>query len=315
MNLGGIDLNLLVVLDALLVEQHVTRAARRVGLSQPAMSNALGRLRRLLGDPILVPGVRRKLVPTARAHALAAPLHRILGELGDALDPAPPFAPERTRRAFTLVTNDYMQAAVLVPLARRLSAEAPFVDLVLQPPFRYADWDAVLSGGADAALLPVGDTELPRGLHRRTLLIDPFVCIVRRGHPRVSRRLTLKTYLSLPHVVVSPGGVGGPSTVDKAIGQLGASRRVGLKVAFFNVAPLAVASTDFVATLPASLAHVHLRRLGLRAFPPPIEVPPVEHSLFWHDRTEHAAEHAWLRERIFAVASEAASRAKRSFTR
>ncbi|HEU4538988.1 MAG TPA: LysR family transcriptional regulator [Polyangiaceae bacterium] len=303
MNLAGIDLNLLVALDALLEERHVTRAARRAGLTQPAMSNALGRLRRLLDDPVLVPGPKRMLVPSARAQALAGPLHRILGELGEALAPAPRFDPGASRNTFSVVTNDYLQAVLLPPLTRLLAAEAPGVDVTAYPPLRYTDWDRVLTGGADAARLPVGDTEMPRGRHRKPLFVDPLVCVVRARHPRVGKRLTLATYLGLPHLKVSPGGVGGPSTLDRALLERGLRRRVGLSVAYFNAAPPVVAQSDFVATIPSSLARLHAGPLGLRVLAPPLELPPVEHSLFWHDRAERAPEHRWLRGRILAAAA------------
>ncbi len=134
----------------------------------------------------------------------------------------------------------------------------------MYPQQRCTDWDRVVAGGADAAILPVGDTEMPPGLYRESLFLDPLVCVVRARHPGVGRTLTLGTYLELSHLKISPSGTSGPSTLDKVLLQLGLQRRIGLTVAFFNVAPLIVSEGDLVATLPGTLARLHADALGLR---------------------------------------------------
>lgn len=293
--LSAIDLNLLVVLRALLTERHVTRAAARVGLSQSATSHALSRLRELYGDPLLVRS-GRALALTPRAARLLPALERGLGELGSALAGEPEFEPSNARRTFTLGTSDYLQALIVGPLLRGLATIAPGVDLtvVVFPNAR----ELIESGEIDL-VLTVSSQEM-HGWRHEPLFDDGFVCMVRRDHPRIRKRLSLDAYLAQRHVVVAPGGTPG-SLVDTALARRGLERRIALRVSNFLIAPVVVCETDLVNTMPARLARQLAKTYPLRLLEPPLELPEFEFSMLWHPRLDHDPAQRWLREFVAGV--------------
>jgi DNA-binding transcriptional LysR family regulator len=294
--LSALDLNLMVALHALLTEASVTRAARRISLSQSAVSHALGRLRLLIGDPLLVRSGRR-LELTPRARALLPALERGLGELDGALRGEPPFAPATTRRFFTLGLADYAQAVLLGPLLARLQKEAPAVGLsAVAFPDVIERMDA---GTMDLALMPT--TTLPPGFSSSKLFSDRFVCMVRRGHPRVrGPRLSLATYLSLGHVVVAPTGQSG-SLVDTELGRRGLERHTAVRVSSFLTAPVVVTESDLVSTGPERLWRSMVGRYPIRLLPPPLRLGRFDIHLVWHDRWQNDPAHRWLRQLITEV--------------
>ncbi|MET0388447.1 MAG: LysR family transcriptional regulator, partial [Polyangiales bacterium] len=246
--LSAIDLNLLVVLEALLSERHVTRAAARVGLSQSATSHALGRLRELYKDPLLVrDGSAMTLTP--RALALLPVVVRSLADLRTTITGEPAFDPRTTQRVFRLGAVDYAQAMVLPRLLQLLEQQAPGIDLAIT---NTPSWFAQLSEG-EVDLAFVVDTTMPSPIRSRALFSDGFVCMVRNKHPTVKSKLTLAEYLRLRHVVVAPSGAPG-STVDTELEKRGKRRRVALRVPSFLVAPLIVGKSDLINTLPERLA-------------------------------------------------------------
>jgi DNA-binding transcriptional LysR family regulator len=300
-HLSGLDLNLLVQLDALLAESHVTRAAQRAGITQSAMSRALARLRELLGDPILVRTGRGMLL-TARARALAAPLARALGELQAVVLERPTFDPATSTRTFTLATSDLAEALLLPALHARLAKDAPGVDLaavdVGRDPGPLLENDAI-----DVAIDPRKVTS-PPAIVWRSLFHEDFLCVLRRGHPVLRRRggLTFERFLELPQVLVAPGGSPG-GLLDDTLARLGQRRRVALRVASFLVAPLVVAGSDLVATLPARLARRMARSLPLVLRPPPLPLAGFDLEVAWHERFRHDAGHAWFRRVLAEVAA------------
>jgi DNA-binding transcriptional LysR family regulator len=281
---------LVVVLQALLSEASVTRAARRVSLSQSATSHALNRLRDLLGDPLLVRSGRR-LTLTARATALLPALERGLLELEGALSGEPPFSPATAQRSFTVGMADYAQAVMLGPLLARLHRLAPGVTLsVVGFPDVFERMDA---GTLDLAVIT--KSPLPAGFTSQKLFSDGFVCIVRRDHPQVrGPRLSMAQYLALDHLVVAPGGLSG-SIVDSALERLGLERRVAVRVSSFLAAPLVVADSDLISTGPARVLRPMAGRYPLRLLRPPVPLDPFEMHLSWHNRRTSDAAHAWLR--------------------
>jgi DNA-binding transcriptional LysR family regulator len=294
-SLASIDLNLLVVLRALLSERHVTRAASRVGLSQSAASHALSRLRELYGDPLLV-RTGRALVLTPRAQRLLPTLERGLSDLTATVDAEPAFQPRTAHRRFRVGMADYAQAFLLGALLRALEREAPGLDLaVLNFPNLE---ERTISGDIDLALHLTGMT--PSSLVSEPLFEDDFVCMVRRGHPLVKSRLRLERYVQLQHVVVAPTGQAG-SVVDTELAKRGLSRRIGLWVSNFLVAPIVVSETDYISTMPRRLAQHLVKRYPLRLLPTPLALPGFGLSLMWHPRLDHDPAHAWLRELIARV--------------
>jgi LysR family nod box-dependent transcriptional activator len=300
MELGGVDLNLLVALDALLTERSVTRAAARVGLSQPGMSNALARLRRLFDDPLLV---RRgaALVPTTRAEALVEPVRHALALIRGALDPPTTFDPGSERRAFRLSCSDYSVLMLVGPLVRALAEEAPGVTVEVLP--RLANAGRALAGGeVDLVVEPpeiMGDVDL----HALRLWEDRWECCVWAGNRRVRRRMTLEAYSSLGHLVYSMGGPGQPVALpDRHLARLGIDRRIEVSVESFLLAPFLLQGTDLVALVPKR-AEGFLKRTGdIRILPSPIDFPVLVEMLWWHPRADSDPAHSWLRARIGRIA-------------
>jgi DNA-binding transcriptional LysR family regulator len=298
-SLAAIDMNLLVVLRALLAERHVTRAAARVGLSQSATSHALARLRELYRDPLLVRS-GRDLQLTPRAQRLLPALERGLSDLKAAIEGEPEFQPATARRAFTLCMADYLQAVLLGPLLRALEREAPLVDLTLinVPNIE----EQTIAGNIDLGVT-LSPKVPPAGLSTRELFDDDFVCLLRQGHPHAGRKLTLAKYLTLRHVVVAPTGTSG-SLVDTALEQRGLSRRVALRISNFLVAPVVVRDTDFVNTMPTRLALRLAIPYGLRVLPAPLELRKFGMSMIWHPRLEHDPAQRWLRGLVARIAQQ-----------
>jgi DNA-binding transcriptional LysR family regulator len=296
--LSALDLNLLVVLAALLEERHVTRAAGRVGLSQSATSHALSRLRELYRDPLLVRSGRR-LDLTPRAVELLPQLTRGLAELGGTLSGARAFEPATARRSFSVGMADYGQALLLPPLLRALTTRAPHVDLSISS---YPDAHERLDDGSMDLAVLLG-SEFPKGLSSHKLFADGFTCMVRKGHPDVrGKRLSLARYLSMRHVLVSPGG-GGPSFVDTELGRRGLERRIALKVSSFLIAPQVVTESDLVSTGPTRLLRTLAARYPIQLFPPPLRLPRFELHLVWHSRLDHEPAHDWLRRQFIELCS------------
>lgn len=299
-HLERLDLNLLVALRALLAERHVTRAARAVGLTQPAMSHALARLREALGDPLLVRS-GAGMVPTARAEAMRAPLERALEDLASAVAPPAPFDPARASRRFHLAASDYVELVMLPALLARVRDEAPGIDL------RVTNYDAKTTrdlgdGKLDLAIGFRGATAgASPGLYTQRLFGDRFVCVVREGHPRVGKRLTLDTFLELPHALVSPRGESG-GIVDDALALQGKRRRVAAEIPHFLVAPYVIRETDLVLTLAERVARIFVPALGLRQLPPPLELPSFSMVLLWHERQHADPAQRWLRDLVVEVA-------------
>ncbi|HZI12534.1 MAG TPA: LysR family transcriptional regulator [Myxococcus sp.] len=290
-DLSGINLNLVVALDALLAEASVTRAAARVGVTQSAMSHSLRQLRELLGDALLIRG-RGGMVLTPRAQQLAAPLHRGLLELQRALRNEPVFEPLTATRRFTLATGDYFAAALLPGLLALLGREAPHVDLVIRHLVPSQVGVQLESGEVDLIVGAFPDPD--PALRQQKLFTEDFVCVVRQGHPATRKGLDLDTYLRLSHILISPRGEGA-GAVDTALAQLGHSRRIALRLPYFLTAPLALVDSDLVLTAPRRLVETFTGAWPLQLFPPPVALKPFDVLQVWHERFSGDPGHRWLR--------------------
>jgi DNA-binding transcriptional LysR family regulator len=293
-NLAGVDLNLLTAFDALLVERNVTRAARRTGISQPAMSHALARLRVLLDDPILV-RTAKGMVATARAEALEMPIRRALRDIEDAIRRGPVFDPKTAQRSFAIATGDYGQLVVLPPLLARLAKEAPGIDLRV-----HAMPDDVVrpleDSTFDVAVVSI-PRDLPGGIVRQKLFDEKFVVVLRTGHKALRRELDLETFVALPHALIAPSGRP-TGLVDEVLEKKGLRRRIALTVPHFLVAPLVVASSDLVITLPERVARAFVAMASLQIRKPPFAMAGFTTYQVWHERRRHDPAHAWLRKTI-----------------
>jgi DNA-binding transcriptional LysR family regulator len=308
MNIASLNMNLLPVLDALLTERSVSRAGARLGLSQPAVSNALAQLRALLKDPLLV----RKsggMAPTERALALAGPLRAALLGLEQGLDPPGAFDPAAATRAFTIATNDFVAFAMLPRLLARLQHEAPGVHLQVRAWQEHVVPSDLARGDAD--LMLGFNRGLPAGHQATPLFDDRFVFVARKGHPLVRGKITLAAYTKLAHVLVShePNARG---IVDDMLAQRGLTRNVALRVSHFLLVPPIIAATDYVAALSEIVARPAATSLPLQLLPMPIDAPIATVQAIWHERTAASPAHAWLRRVVGEVGAEIQTSCRRA---
>ncbi|WP_174377385.1 MULTISPECIES: LysR family transcriptional regulator [Pseudomonas] len=291
-DLRRIDLNLLVILDALLSEQHVTRAAERLHLSQPAVSHALARLRDVLGDPLLV-RAGSTLVPTARALELVAPLAEALAQVQSLLAPNT-FDPATARRTFRVAMSDYGAAIILPGLIRTLRREAPGIDLQISHASREGMLDGVLNGDIDlaAGVFP----EMPNELRSSVLFEERYVCLLDRRRLPADGVLDLPTYLSRPHVLLEMRGSGTPE-IERALTALRERRRVAISLPHWSVAPQLISGTDLILTV-SSRSVRDIDQQQLIVLPPPFEIAPFTFVLAWHKRRGGDQALNWLNRRI-----------------
>jgi DNA-binding transcriptional LysR family regulator len=299
-DLGNLDLNLLRVFDAVARERHVTRAAERLHLSQPAVSNALARLRQALGDELFLrrPG---GVEPTALALALAAPVADALDRIAEAISAQAPFDAASTRRVFTVAFSEYAEAVLAPPLLARMAQEAPHALLAI----RHADrtnWEALLE--ADGATMAVAVLPEPPAIYTRLrLLPEAFCTLMRRGHPLAEGELTLERFTGVPHLLHSPNG-SRDGALDAVLAATGQSRRLGAVVAHLSAVPEILKRTDMIISLSARLAVQLAAAHGLVTREPPVALEHTRLSLVFHRRFEADSGHAWLRRLVLAVARE-----------
>lgn len=293
MDMKRIDLNLLVSLEALLVERNVTRAAARLHMSQPALSAQLNRLRDLFKDPLLVPA-HRGMVPTAKALELIGPLRASLDQLRGTLQSHDSFSPATAELTISIACTDYVEAVVVAPLVVALRERAPNIRLAVHrfAPTRLAQ--QLANGDVDLAIA----TPDAGQAHLRThhLFEETYILIGRLGHPRIKEGATAAGFARLEQVIVSPSGGGFSTPVDATLEVLGHSRAVVASAASFLVVPRIVASSNLVALVPRRLMR---NRLGEVAW---IDVPWLPErfqvELIWHERTHRHQGQQWMREQI-----------------
>jgi DNA-binding transcriptional LysR family regulator len=298
-NLRSVDLNLLVVLDALLSERHLTRAAERLHMSQPAVSHALARLRALLDDPLLVRG-RGGFQPTARALELSRPLADALQHVRSVLGAAV-FDPASARRTFRLAMSDYGAAIVLPALIRRLRAEAPGIDLNVSYASRAAMTASVADGEIDLAfgVFP----QVPESLRRETLFQERFVCALDPATLAAGSSLTLDEYLARPHVLVAAGDASVAMEIDTVLARKGLVRRIALRLPHWTVAASVIAGTDMILTVARrTFQRETASQLALRD--PPFVIAPFAFEQIWHDRAHGDAGLTWLRAAVQRAARD-----------
>jgi DNA-binding transcriptional LysR family regulator len=293
----SIDLNLLVVLDELLLTRSVTRTAGRLGLSQPTVSNALARLRRRLGDPLLV-RTPAGMAPTVRALDLQAPLREAMKTLTRELFAHESFDPATSTRRFSIAGTDYVQFLLLPKLLPELRKRAPGVSLRVVPVATRFPWSALESGELDLAIGRA--PQMPVGLRRRALLTDRIVCMVRHGHPMVRASLDLEQYLALDHVDALP--IEAPGLADVYLARIGRERRVSTTVPHFLVAPFIVETSDCCFTLSERMAKPLARLLRVKLHDLPFPAPEFSVHAYWHERLHADEGHRWLRGLLHAAA-------------
>jgi DNA-binding transcriptional LysR family regulator len=289
-HLPSVDLNLLVALEALLETLSVTGAAKRLHVSQPAMSRTLGRLRELFDDPLLLKQ-GRQMVATDRALALKQPLRLLLSDTRLLLTAPSPFDEKSSTHHFRLATSDYAQVVLLGQVAQTLAAKAPAVTLSVIA-IEATAFEALAKGNLDLVMAP--PDLAPGWCEHEPLLRDPWVCVRHEALPLPS---TLRRYLALPHIrVTTEHGFGGP--VDAALAARGKARSVRLSVSDFAGALFVAAQSELLATVPAPVGKNGARLLDLHCKKVPFALTSPTISMIWPRRASNDPAHIWLRETV-----------------
>jgi len=297
-DISSVDLNLLKLFDALLREGSVTKAGLRLGLSQPAASRGLSRLRRLFNDRILVRTANGwELTP--RALSLSAQVTKLLEDVRSIVAPCD-FDPNTARGKFTIATADHLALILIPKLVNRLAQLSPNIDLVI-PKQAGDNVELISEGSADLA---VGSfSNLPARFYNKNLYEEDFVCVVRQGHPISNALLTPELFVAWPHLSVTITGHG-KSYIDHALEQIGLKRRIAVKTPHFLSTPMIVAESDLILCLPRRLALRMANTVSLSILELPITLASLKFSVIWHERQHHNPAHIWLRNQIVGIAEE-----------
>ncbi|KVV11629.1 Nodulation protein D 2 [Pseudomonas sp. TAD18] len=295
--LRNIDLNLLVVLDALLTEKHVTRTGARLHLSQPAISHSLSKLRVLLDDPILI-RQGSEVVLSALAQNLQAPLKEILSQIEILLGKSIDFVPANSHRTFRLAMSDYGAAIVLPKLLRQLRAQAPNTTLVVTQDSRHGMFEQIAQGKIDLALgvFP----HLTADISSEVLFEETFSCLLDRSTLPASGQLDLDNYLLRPHISVSVDGCTN-GEIDRLLRAEGLQRRIAVSVPHWRTAPSMISNTDLILTVATRTLDNAPLDDDLVSLSPPLPIPPFPFVQIWHNRFGEDPAHIWLREQVRQV--------------
>jgi DNA-binding transcriptional LysR family regulator len=300
MNLRDIDLNLLVIFNQLLIDRRVSTTADKLGLSQPAISNSLKRLRTLLKDELFV-RTARGMEPTPYALHLIEPIGYALSTLQNALNQRDSFDPATSERTFTLGVTDIGEIYFMPTLMAMLSSEAPNIKISTLRHNTGHLGDDMAAGNVDIAigLLP----SLTTGFFQRRLFKQRYVCLFRQGHPKARNPISLAQYKSLPHVGVTSTNTG-HSEVDEWMIRKGISRDIHLHVPHFVAVGHILQSSDLIATVPERFAQKCSGPFQLETSPLPFKLPEIAINLFWHAKYNREPANMWLRQRIIELFSQ-----------
>jgi DNA-binding transcriptional LysR family regulator len=289
----NLDLHALEALDMFVRERSVSRAAERLGMSQPAASELLARLRERFDDPLLVRG-REGMMPTPKALELLPQVRGAIAQLNLLLDAGQRFTPADAALRFRLTTSDYTQLLLMPSLCRRMQDEAPRCAIDLPPVHILRVAEALETAEIDLAVAYF--PEPPPSLRRSPLFTDGYVCIARAGHACTLSPMDAAAYANAAHVSVAPSGVGYFATgVDTALEAQGLARRIAVTCPHFMLAAHLVSQSDMLLALPRRAARRLAPLLPIRIVEMPLQVPAVDIAMYWHERTHHSQPHQWLR--------------------
>lgn len=308
MNIARVDLNLLVYLDVLLRERNVTKSAAHLGITQPAMSNGLRRLRELFDDPLLI-RTSEGMTATERAQDLQPIVRDVLAKIEQALQPQKAFDATHSHRVFRIMASDYAESTLIPAVLKRLRHEAPKVILDVLTPSDVSFLD-VEQGRVDMAINRFD--EMPQSFHQTTVWQDTFSCLVSVENP-ILDDFSLTSYLQAQHIWVSKTGMGvgvgiTPQDVqrlgwvDEALAKIGKKRQISVFTRHYQVATLLAQEKDLIATLPTRAALLQQKNNQLVIKQPPFEIPPFELKMAWSPLLQHNSAHKWLRRLIVEVA-------------
>jgi DNA-binding transcriptional LysR family regulator len=317
MNISRIDLNLLVYLDVLLREKNVTRAADQLGITQPAMSNSLRRLRDLFNDPLLI-RTSQGMTPTERALELQPQVRDILSNVEKAVQPSAEFNIAESDRVFRIMASDYAESTLIPGLLNEIRDIAPNIRLDILTPSDVTFQD-VEKGKVDMAINRFD--YLPQSFHQITVWRDNFTCLMSTDNPIV-KDFNLDSYMQAHHIWVSKTGMGvgvgmTPSDtqrlgwVDEALGDIDKQRHIRVFTRHYQVAALLAEQPDLIATLPRQAAMLHVRHGHLCIQPPPFPIVPIELKMAWSPLLHHNPGHTWMRRLIVEVAQKIIDKSKK----
>ncbi len=312
MNISRIDLNLLVYLDVLLREKNVTKAADQLGITQPAMSNSLRRLRDLFNDPLLI-RTSQGMTPTERAEELQPQVRQILSQIEQAVQPVDEFNLAESDRVFRIMASDYAESTLIPALLNEIRESAPHIRLDILTPSDVSFQD-VEKGKIDMAINRFN--YLPQSFHQVTVWRDNFTCLMSEHNP-ILEDFNLESYLAAQHIWVSKTGMGvgvgmNPTDiqrlgwVDEALAEIDRTRYIRVFTRHYQVAALLAGQPDLIATLPkqAALLHTSNPNSNLVTRPPPFPIVPIELKMAWSPLLHHNPGHTWLRRLIGDVAKQ-----------
>ncbi|TNB47726.1 LysR family transcriptional regulator [Martelella lutilitoris] len=297
MNLRSMDLNLLLIFDAIYSERSISRAALRLNLSQPAVSNALARLRHALEDPLF----KREgsgMVPTARAKSLRDPISQALELLERGFRSDETFDHSQSSREFVIAVEDYGETVLIPRFIDWLAEAAPGIHIQIRPELSSSLTRELREGTVDLALdyfALRGD-----GFESRCVLTEDLVTLSRIDHPAIGEQLSLETYLALQHAVITPRRKSRPM-IDLALDKRGLKRKIALTVPHFLSMPTVVQRSNLLATLPRRMAYIYADHFRLKTYTPPVRTPKFPVFLIWHDTFKTDPAHRWLRNHLIAL--------------
>jgi DNA-binding transcriptional LysR family regulator len=300
MELSDIDLNQLVLFQQLMVERRVSKVADNLGLTQPAVSNTLAKLRRQFGDDLFV-RTPKGMMPTAFAEQLAEPIGYALGMIHSGLNQHSRFDPAHVKRAVTIGMTDIGEIVFLPALVERLRQDAPGVSLNTVRTTATTLRDDMEAGKVDLALGPL--PQLKAGFFQRRLFRQRYVCLFRKGHPLDRKRMSLADFKAAEHLIVVSAGTG-HGKVDELIRRAGIERKVRLTVPHFVSVGHILQRSDMVATVTERLAESLAEPFDLSFLPHPVELPEVAINVFWHAKVHRSPAHQWLRGVVFDLFGE-----------
>ncbi|KJK25976.1 LysR family transcriptional regulator [Burkholderiaceae bacterium 16] len=300
MELREIDLNLLVVFNELLRLRRVSAVAEALGISQPAISNALNRLRKLLGDELFL-RTSKGMVPTPFAENLAEPIGYALGAIHNTLNAQSAFEPASSTRNFTIAMTDIGEIYFLPDLMKRLSKVAPGVTISTVRNHTVNLHEEMESGRVDLAIGFMPD--LKAGFFQRRLFRQRYVCIFRKGHPLAREGMTIGSFSNAEHVAIVAAGTG-HSMVDEVIQRAGVPRQVRLRVPHFVAVGHILQTTDMIAVVPEAYAERTLKPFGLETAACPVKIPDIVINVLWHARNNREPASQWLRQLVFEAFSK-----------
>lgn len=299
MNISGFDLNLLAVFEAVLAEASISRAADRLDLSQPALSNALARMRKATGDRLFV-RIGNAMVPTPYAQAIADPIRQALAGIRVALGASQEFDPATSQRGFSIYLTDLGEAYFLPRLLERLNRLAPGVRIRTLPMPPEAAEDALRNGEVDLAIGNLPD--LGAGFYVQRLFRDRYVCVVRKDHPTIGERITPRQFAAASHAIVTPGGWG-HGIIERKLVEHGLEQRITLRMQNFLVLASIVATTDMVAIVPHSVGSQLSQHNEVKLLPLPIAIPAFDIKQCWQERFHDDRGSRWLRQQFMELFS------------